>query len=109
MDKADFVGKQALRQQSESGHRKLFVSMTIDCDIAPAHAGDPVYSGEHQVGTVTSGGYGFRVEKNIAYAFIDPDKAETGTALRVGILAEKYPAIVVDPVLYDPANEKPRS
>jgi len=109
MDKDDFIGKAALQQQLERGQRKLFVSMTIDCDIAPAHSGDPVFSGDRQVGTVTSGGYGFRVEKNIAYAFVDPDQAETGNSISVGILGEKYPAIVVDPVLYDPANEKPRS
>ena len=109
MDKKDFIGKAALQQQLERGHRKLFVSMTIDCDLAPAHSGDPVFADDHQVGTVTSGGYGFRVEKNIAYAFVDPDQAETGTKLWVGILGEKYASIVVDPVLYDPSNEKVRA
>jgi dimethylglycine dehydrogenase len=68
-----------------------------------------VFANHHQVGTVTSGGYGFRVEKNIAYAFVDPDQAETGTKLWVGILGEKCAAIVVDPVLYDPGNEKVRA
>jgi len=109
MDKNDFIGKAALQQQIARGHRKLFVSMTIDCDIAPARSGDPVFSGDHQVGSVTSGGYGFRVEKNIAYAFVDPGQAETGNLISVGILGEKYPAIIVNPVMYDPANEKPRS
>ena len=109
MDKHDFIGKAALQQQLERGNRKLFVSMTIDCDIAPARSGDPVFSDDHQVGSVTSGGYGFRVEKNIAYAFVDPGQAETGNLMSVGILGEKYPAIVVNPVMYDPANEKPRS
>ncbi len=109
MGKNDFIGKQALQQQLERGHRKLFVSMTVDCDIAPPHSGDPVFYDDHQVGTVTSGGYGFRVEKNIAYAFVNPAQAETGTQLRVGILGDSYQAIVVDPVLYDPANEKVRS
>jgi dimethylglycine dehydrogenase len=109
MDKANFIGKQGLQQQLERGHRKLFVSMIIDCDIAPAHSGDPVFCGDRQVGSVTSGGYGFRINKNIAYAFVDPDQARTSTQLSVGILGENYSAIVVDPVLYDPSNEKPRS
>ncbi len=109
MDKNDFIGKQALQEQLDHGFRKLFVSMTIDCDIAPAHSGDPVFAGELQVGSITSGGYGFRVKRNIAYAFVDPDQAKTGTALTVGILGEKYAAIVVDPILYDPENNLVRS
>ena len=109
MDKPDFIGKQALQLQLERGYRKLFISMTIDCDIASAHGGDPVFSGGCQVGSITSAGYGFRVEKNIAYAFVNADQAKTGTALSVGILGEKYSAIVVDPMLYDPENEKLRS
>jgi len=109
MDKNDFIGKQALEAQLEHGFRKLFVSITIDCDIAPAHSGDPVFAGELQVGSITSGGYGFRVQKNIGYAFVDPDQAETGTALTVGILGEKYASIVVDPILYDPENNLVRS
>ena len=39
MEKNDFIGKQALQAQLERGFRKLFVSMTIDCDIAPAAFG----------------------------------------------------------------------
>ena len=109
LDKEDFVGKQALLAQIERGPRKLFVSMTLDCDIAPAHGGNPVFSGEKQVGSITSGGYGFRTENNIAYAFVDPDQADIGNQLRVGILGEQYDAIVVDPVLYDPENRLVKS
>ena len=109
LDKGDFVGKQALLAQLESEPGKRFVSMTVDCDFASAHSGDPVFNGESQVGTVTSGGYGFRVSKNIAYAFVDPQYAEIGSRLSVGIIGEPYPATVVDPVLYDPENELVRS
>jgi dimethylglycine dehydrogenase len=109
LDKADFVGRGALIRQHERGPRKLLVSMTVDCDIAPAHGGDPVFSGADQVGSVTSAGYGHRVAQNIAYAYIDPAQAEPGTALEVGILGQPYPARVVDPVRYDPDNRLPRS
>ena len=43
MNKPDFVGKQGLQRQINSGNRQVFVSMTVDCDIAPAHGGDPIY------------------------------------------------------------------
>ena len=109
LNKADFIGKQALLAQIERGPRKLFVSMTVDCDIAAAHGGDPVFADGKQVGSVTSGGYGFRTGKNIAYAFVDPDQADIGKQLKIGILGEQYDAVVVEPVLYDPDNRLVKS
>jgi dimethylglycine dehydrogenase len=109
LDKPDFIGKQALLAQHQKGNRKLLISMIVDCDLAPAHGGDPVFSDDQQIGSVTSAGYGFRVNKNIAYAYIDPDFAEPGTKLQLGILGERYPATVVDPALFDPTYELPRS
>jgi dimethylglycine dehydrogenase len=109
LDKPDFIGKLALLEQIERGPRKLLVSMTVDCDIASAHDGDPVFAGERQVGSVTSAGYGHRVGKNIAYAYVEPGSAELGSALSLGILGERYPAEVVSPILYDPENRIPRA
>jgi len=109
LDKDDFIGKAALLQQLERGPRKRLVSMTVDCAIAPAHGGDPVFAGARQVGSVSSAGYGHRVGRNIAYAWVDPDHAAIGTALGVGILGECYPAEVVSPILYDPGNRIPRA
>ena len=109
LDKADFIGKQALLEQVERGPRKLLVSMTVDCETAPAHGGDPVFAGGRQVGSVTSAGYGHRVRRNIAYAYVEPEQAEPGNALEIGILGERYPAEVVSPIMYDPENRLPRS
>ncbi len=63
LDKPDFIGKQALAVQLERGQRKLFVTMEIDCDSAPAHGGDPVFAQGKQVGTISSAAYGHRVQK----------------------------------------------
>ncbi len=109
LDKNDFIGKPALLEQIERGPRRLLVSMTVDCDIASAHIGDPVFAGEQQVGSVTSAGYGHRVRKNIAYAYIEPQCAPIGTRLRLGILGDQYDAVVVEPVLYDPENQLVRA
>lgn len=104
LDKKDFIGKTALLKQIERGPRKLLVSMTVECDIACAHSGDPVFADERQVGTVTSAGYGHRVQKNIAYAYVDPQAAAVGTRLELGILGARHAAEVVEPILYDPEN-----
>ena len=109
LDKTSFIGKQALLEQVDRGPRKLMVSIMVDCDIASAHGGDPVFADAQQVGSVTSAGYGHRVAKNIAYAYVNPDQAEIGTRLSIGILGEKYDAIVVEPILYDPENQLVRT
>jgi len=109
LHKDDFIGKAALQQQITRGPRKVFVAMVVDCDIAPAHGGDPVFAGAGQTGSVTSAGYGHRIRKNIAYAFVDPDNAAIGTTLEVGILGQRYAAVVVNPCQYDPDNQRVRS
>jgi len=108
LNKKNFIGKQGLEQQLQNGLRKQFVSMTLECDLGPAHAGSPIFAGEKQVGSVTSGGYGFRVQQNIAFGFVNPDVSHPGTQLRVGVLGNLYDATVVDPVQYDPDNLKVR-
>lgn len=60
-----------------------------------------LYCGAEIVGVVTSGAYGYRVQKNIAYVFVDPQQAATGTALEIGILGERYAAVVTESCLYD--------
>ncbi len=106
LDKRSFIGKAALLEQLKRGHRKLFVTMQVDCDAAPAHGGDPVFAGGKQIGTISSAGYGHRVQKNLAYAFVKPEFAALGTRVEVGILGQRYTAIVTESCLYDPQNEK---
>ena len=109
LNKPNFIGKRALIAQKNRGARKLLVTMIIDCDIAPAHNGDGVFAGAQHTGSVTSGGYGHRVNKNIAYAYVDPQHAAAGTKLNVRILGETYDAEVTAAALYDPHNKLPRS
>ena len=103
-DKAEFIGKGALISELDRGHKKCFVSLTVNCDLAAAHAGDPVYSGDKHVGTISSGGYGFRVQQNIAYALVNPDCVTHGTKLSIGILGNRYDAEVGEACLYDQTN-----
>lgn len=105
MDKPDFIGKKALEVQLEKGLQKKLVTLVIDCDLAPAHSGDSIYDGDKLSGSVTSGAYGHRVNKNIAYAFVEPQLSEVGTEVKVEILGNMYPAVVTEGCLYDPKNE----
>ncbi len=104
LSKPDFIGKAALGRRKAEGTRRQLVSLVLDCTHAPAHGGDSVVREGSVVGTVTSAGWGHRVGRNIAYAFVDPGFAAEGTSLTVEVIGEPVPAVVIDAALYDPQN-----
>jgi 4-methylaminobutanoate oxidase (formaldehyde-forming) len=58
---------------------------------------------------VTTGGYGFAVERSIAYAYLPPDQAAFGTRGDVRLFGEWVGFEVVREPVYDPAGERIRS
>ena len=109
MDKGDFIGKAALEKQHQQGLRTKLVTIVIDDDVAPAHGGASIMVDGRVVGTVSSGDYGHRVGKNIAYAFVDPEFAAEGTTFEIDIIGKLTPATVVEQCLYDPTYALMRS
>ena len=106
---AKFVGKPALQAESEAGSPHRFVPLLVEADRVDAVYLSTVWRGQDSVGLVTSGGYGHRIGKSIALAYVHPDLAEEGTALEVEILGERVPAVVGREPLYDPDNERLRA
>ena len=68
-----------------------------------------VYRGEESVGLVTSGGFGYRLNKSIALAYVRTDLATEGTELEVEIIGTRRRAVVGREPLYDPQNARLRS
>ena len=54
---------------------------------------------------MTSGGYGYTVEKSIAYAYL-PAEHDVGTEIAVEIFGEWVPGVVAAEPLFDPAGER---
>ncbi len=106
---ADFVGKQALLAEQERGSAERFVPLLIESDGVDAVYLSTVWQGVESVGLVTSGGYGHRIGKSIALAYIRQDLAKEGTTLEVEIVGERVPAVVGREPLYDPENERLRA
>ena len=57
---------------------------------------------------MTTGGYGFTVERSIAYAYLPPDDAEPGTGVDVEIFGRWVEGEVTREPLYDPEGERVR-
>jgi 4-methylaminobutanoate oxidase (formaldehyde-forming) len=61
------------------------------------------------VGRVTSGGYGFAVERSIAYAYLPADRSEIGTQGEIEAFGEWVGFAVAAEPLYDPQGVRIRS
>ena len=70
---------------------------------------EPVRVDGETVGRVTSGGYGYTVDRSIAYAYVPAGAAEPGRAVEVEIFGEWIPGSVAAEPLYDPAGDRIRA
>ncbi len=102
----DFLGKDALAG-AEDPERRL-ACVTLADPRAVALGSEPVRAGGELVGRVTSGGYGYTVERSIAYAYLPDASCRPGVAVEVEIFGEWVPGEVVSEPLYDPAGERLR-
>jgi dimethylglycine dehydrogenase len=101
-----FIGRDPLQHVADNGGPpRSLECLVVDADGADAHGFEPVRDGEVIVGSVTSGGYGFRVDRSIAMAYLPRGYSAPGTRLSVEILGDCRTAEVVRAPLYDPANE----
>jgi 4-methylaminobutanoate oxidase (formaldehyde-forming) len=106
LEKADFVGREALASAAEP--ERLLRCLTLADPRAIALGSEPVRVGDATVGRVTSGGYGYTVEKSIAYAYL-PAEHGLGTEVAVEIFGEWIPGIVAEEPLFDPKGERIRA
>ncbi|MEO1641165.1 MAG: FAD-dependent oxidoreductase [Pseudomonadota bacterium] len=109
LEKGAFVGQEALIRRKADGHRKTLVTLDVDTTRAAAHGGASVIVGDKVVGTITSGDWGHRVGKNLAYAFVDPDLAQHGQSLTLDLCGEMVQATVIPASPYDPSYVRMRS
>ncbi len=108
LDKGAFIGAGALRARKAAGPTKRLVTLEIGTQKAPAHAGASLMVGRDVVGTVTSGDWGHRVGKNLAFAFVNPGWAEIGSQMQLDLCGTMVPAQVIAPAPYDPEFTKLR-
>jgi len=103
LDKGDFVGRDALVKRHENGPSKKLVSLEINTSKTPAHGGGSLMKDGKVVGTITSGDWGHRIGKNLAYAFVDVDVSEIGCTMELDLCGDMIGAEVIAFGPYDPS------
>ncbi|MBA2718380.1 MAG: aminomethyl transferase family protein, partial [Chloroflexi bacterium] len=104
----DFVGREALVAAKRAGPRKRLRCLVLDDPRSVCLGNEPVRIDGAIVGRVTSGGYGYAVERSIAYAYLPPD-APIGTRGEIDVFGDWVGFEVMREPLYDQANQRIRS
>ena len=107
LDKGEFAGREALLAAQEPNRR--LCCLVLSDPRAVALGSEPVWVDGHAVGRVTSGGYGYTVERSIAYAYLPAADAVPGRAVEVESFGERVRGEVAAEPLYDPASERVRA
>ncbi|HXY85900.1 MAG TPA: FAD-dependent oxidoreductase [Gaiellaceae bacterium] len=106
LDKGDFVGRAALLDRVDPERR--LACLVLGDPRAVALGSEPVRIGGRTVGRVTSGGFGYSVERSIAYAYVPSADAVPGRVVEVEIFGEWITGEVAAEPLYDPRGERLR-
>ena len=105
----DYPGKQALMSEKQQGAKKRFVNMIVDLDEFDAPYMSTIWNGDEVAGEITSGGYGYRVDKAIALGLVRSDLANVGNTLEIEVYGKRHKAeIQADEPLWDAGNERIR-
>jgi glycine cleavage system aminomethyltransferase T/glycine/D-amino acid oxidase-like deaminating enzyme len=104
-----FIGREALVEAKEAGPRTKLCCLLLEDPRSVALGNEPVRIDGEIRGRVTTGGYGYTVERSIAYAYIPPEHSEPGTAVAVEIFGRWIDGEIAAEPLFDPEGERIRA
>lgn len=106
LDKAEFIGREALVAQKELGVEKKLVGIEIFDRAIPRH-GYPVELEDGTViGEVTTGYHSITLDKSICFALVKPQFAALGTDLFIRIRKKVFPGKVIKKRFYETKYKK---
>ncbi|GAC1299559.1 MAG: FAD-dependent oxidoreductase [Steroidobacteraceae bacterium] len=104
LHKGDFVGRSATLEKEPRPFRIVYAEVAAtDTD---ARGGEPVFVQGRCIGLITSGAYGHRVNRSLAFACVASEFAAAGNALEVLIQGELRAATVLEAAAFDPDNSR---
>ena len=106
LDKAEFIGREALAEQKANGVARRLVGIELADKAIPRH-GYAVLTPEGEVvGEVTTGYHCLSVDKSVCMALVQTEHAKLGTELLVQIRKKTFPGVVVKKKFYDKHYKK---
>lgn len=94
LNSGDFIGREALVCVKEQGPRKLLIGVEL-LERGVPRCGYALYAQDQRIGSLTSGGPGLTVQKNIGIGYVEPAYASAGQRIYVDIRGKRVAAQVV--------------
>tara|TARA_R110002096_G_scaffold22170_6_gene71528 strand:- start:1504 stop:3924 length:2421 start_codon:yes stop_codon:yes gene_type:complete len=110
IDKPEFLGRDAYLALKDKPPREQLVILEVDAKTADASGGEPVFLRDGTpVGRVSSGAYGYTVNKSLALCFIKSEYAGAGNEFDVAILGQPHAAVQLVEPPFDPSGSRLRA
>ncbi|MCA8835900.1 MAG: aminomethyltransferase family protein, partial [Proteobacteria bacterium] len=115
MDKPAFLGREAYGAIADNAPREKLVLLEVSVTSnADASGGEPVFlpdngsGGGRAVGRVSSGAYGYFVQKSLAFCFIETGCVKAGAEFEIAILGQPHKARLLECPPFDPSGARLR-
>jgi 4-methylaminobutanoate oxidase (formaldehyde-forming) len=99
----------ALAAAKAAGPRKRLRALILDDPRSVCLGNEPVRVDGQVAGRVTTGGYGFAIERSIAYAYLPPERSAIGTRGEVEVFGQWVGFEVAREPLFDLTSERIRA
>jgi glycine cleavage system aminomethyltransferase T/glycine/D-amino acid oxidase-like deaminating enzyme len=109
LEKGDFLGRDAMWLSREVPVKTKLACLVLEDPRSIVLGSEPVRLDGGPVGRVTSGGYGYTVERSIAYAYLPAGDVEPGRPVEVEIFGRWVKGEVAQEPLFDPKGERIRA
>jgi dimethylglycine dehydrogenase len=105
--KDDVIGKAATLAQAPRPFKIVYVE--VDAADTDARGGEPVLAADGRcIGVTTSGAYGHRVKKSLAFACVEPAFEASGSSFDILLQGERRHATVLPAPAFDADNSRMR-
>jgi len=101
LDKAEFIGKEALAKQKADGVTKKLVGIELADKAIPRHGYTVLNMEGEPIGEVTTGYHTLSTDKSVCMALIDSQYAKLDTEVQIQIRKKVFPGKVVKKQFYN--------
>jgi 4-methylaminobutanoate oxidase (formaldehyde-forming) len=112
-DESQFIGREALLRQRDSGVRKRLVQFVLEDPEPLLYHNEPVYRDGEIVGYISSGNYGHQLGSAVGLGYVSREAGVDAAFVKSGtyeieVAGERYPAKASLRPLYDPSSKRLR-
>ncbi len=108
-DKIAFLGRDAWQAVKAQPPRQVLSCFTVETENADAWGGETIYRDGQYAGRVTSGAFGFSVDRSVALGYINADGIEADASYEIAVLGRPHKAELLREPPFDPKGTRLRS